>query len=321
MFDVSHMTVVDVSGGQSTAYLRHLLANDVARLKHAGSALYTTMLNEQGGVIDDLIVYRMTEPGTGEWYRLVVNCGTREVDLAWMADCAVRFEVSLNEQRDLAMVAVQGPEARALTASVLSDSRARLIEGLKPFQGQESEGWFIARTGYTGEDGLELMLPDDEVAGFWQALIGAGVKPCGLGARDTLRLEAGLNLYGADMTQQVTPLESNLGWTLAWEPADRQFIGREALEAQRSEGVGSKLVGLVLEQRGILRAHQAVTVDGVGEGEVTSGSYSPTLECSIALARVPVATGESASVEVRGKSLPVKVVKPPFVREGKKRFS
>lgn len=321
MFDVSHMTIVDVSGAQATDYLRYLLANDVARLKDAGSALYTAMLNERGGVIDDLIVYLMNEPGSGEWYRLVVNCGTRDVDLNWMADCAVRFDVSLNEQPDLAMVAVQGPEARKRVASVLSASRGRLINGLEPFQGQESEGWFIARTGYTGEDGLELMLPDDEVVSFWQALIDAGVQPCGLGARDTLRLEAGMNLYGAEMNQQVTPLESNMAWTLAWDPVERHFIGREVLEAQRSEGVGSKLVGLVLEQRGVLRAHQKVIVEGIGEGEITSGSYSPTLECSIALARVPLATGDSASVEVRGKSLSVKVVKPPFVREGKKRFS
>lgn len=321
LFDVSHMTVVDVSGGQVSEYLRYLLANDVARLKHAGQGLYTTMLNEQGGVIDDLIVYRMTEPGTSEWFRLVVNCGTREVDLAWMVDCAVHFDVSLNEQPDLAMVAVQGPNARALAASVLSQSRARLIDELKPFQGQESEGWFIARTGYTGEDGLEVILPDDEVVEFWQALIAAGAKPCGLGARDTLRLEAGLNLYGADMNQQFTPLESNLAWTLVWEPEQRRFIGRDALEKQRNEGVPTKLVGLVLEGRGVLRAHQRVLVDNVGEGEVTSGGFSPTLGCSVALARVPAETGDTAQVEMRGKSLAVKVVKPPFVRRGKKQFS
>jgi aminomethyltransferase len=322
VFDVSHMTVVDVSGPDARNYLRLLLANDVARLDAPGRALYSAMLNEQGGVIDDLIVYLMTAPGAaGEWYRLVVNCGTRDNDLSWMADRAVKFDVSLSEQPDLAMLAIQGPNARALVAGVLSDSRARLIDELRPFQGQESEGWFIARTGYTGEDGLEIMLPDDEVVPFWQALLAAGVRPCGLGARDTLRLEAGMNLYGAEMNEAVSPLEANMGWTLAFEPDSRQFVGREALEKQRAQGVQSKLVGLVLEQRGVLRAHQRVLVEGIGEGEITSGSYSPTLECSIALARVPLATGDSASVEVRGKQLPVKVVKPPFVRNGARVFS
>ncbi|WP_027853289.1 glycine cleavage system aminomethyltransferase GcvT [Marinobacterium litorale] len=317
VFDVSHMTIVDVSGPDARSYLRHLLANDVARLDTQGRALYSPMLNEHGGVIDDLIVYLMTEPGvTGEWYRVVVNCATRDNDLSWMADCAVRFDVSLAEQPDLAMIAVQGPKARQLAASVLSESRARLIGQLKVFQGQESEGWFIARTGYTGEDGLEVMIPEEEALTFFQALVDAGVRPCGLGARDTLRLEAGLNLYGSDMDETVTPLQSNMGWTVAWEPQERSFIGREALERQRDGGVPSKLVGLVLEQRGVLRAHQTVVVDGLGEGEITSGTFSPTLGYSIALARVPAAADAEASVLVRGKTLPVKIVRPPFVRKG-----
>ncbi len=322
MFDVSHMTIVDVAGAQARSFLRYLLANDVARLEKKGKALYTGMLNEQGGVIDDLIVYLMTEPGaSGEWYRLVVNCGTREKDLRWMADQALRFDVTLTEQPELAMVAIQGPKARQRVEQVVSESRARMISELKPFFGQESEGWFIARTGYTGEDGLEIMLPEDEVVDFWQQLVEAGVAPCGLGARDTLRLEAGMNLYGSDMDESVSPLEAAMGWTLSLEPADRQFIGREAVEKMKAEGVPRRLVGLVLTERGVLRGHQKVIVDGVGEGEITSGSFSPTLGYSIALARVPAGTGDEVDVEMRGKRIPVKVVRPPFVRNGEKVFS
>lgn len=323
MFDVSHMTVVDVTGADAKEYLRHLLANDVAKLAVKGKALYSGMLNVDGGVIDDLIVYLMTEPGVaGEWFRVVVNCGTREKDLAWMAEQSARFDdIALTEQPDLAMVAVQGPKALERAKVAVTESRAKLIDGLSAFQGVESEGWFIARTGYTGEDGLEIMMPEDEAIVFWQGLADAGVKPCGLGARDTLRLEAGMNLYGLDMDDTVSPLAANMGWTIAWEPQERNFLGRAALEAQRETGTTEKLVGLVLEGRGVLRSHQKVIVEGVGEGEITSGSFSPTLGHSVALARVPQATGESADVEMRGKRVPVKVVRPVFVRNGEKVFS
>jgi len=322
MFDVSHMTIVDVTGADAADYLRHLLANDVERLTVKGKAMYSGMLNDNGHVIDDLIVYLMSEPRvSGEWFRVVVNCATRDKDLRWMAEQAARFDVALTERPELSMVAVQGPEAIALTKTVLNEFRQRLIDGLDVFQGSESEGWFIARTGYTGEDGLEIMVPEDEIVAFWQALADAGVSPCGLGARDTLRLEAGMNLYGSDMDETVTPLQSAMGWTVAWEPESRKFIGREALEAQKAAGVPDKLVGLVLEQRGILRGHQKVIVEGVGEGEITSGSFSPTLNISVALARVPAGTGAEAMVDMRGKQVPVKVVRPPFVRHGKKVFS
>jgi len=322
MFDVSHMTIVDVTGADAADYLRHLLANDVERLTVKGKAMYSGMLNDNGHVIDDLIVYLMSEPRvSGEWFRVVVNCATRDKDLRWMAEQAARFDVALTERPELSMVAVQGPEAIALTKTVLNEFRQRLIDGLDVFQGSESEGWFIARTGYTGEDGLEIMVPEDEIVAFWQALVDAGVSPCGLGARDTLRLEAGMNLYGSDMDETVTPLQSAMGWTVAWEPESRKFIGREALEAQKAAGVPDKLVGLVLEQRGILRGHQKVIVEGVGEGEITSGSFSPTLNISVALARVPAGTGAEAMVDMRGKQVPVKVVRPPFVRHGKKVFS
>ncbi|WP_339409010.1 glycine cleavage system aminomethyltransferase GcvT [Pseudomonas sp. EA_35y_Pfl2_R5] len=312
VFDVSHMTVVDVTGSQAKAYLQHLLANDIERLQSVGKALYSGMLNEQGGVVDDLIVY-LTDAG----YRVVVNASTRDKDLAWMRLQSVDFDVQLQERAELAMLAIQGPHARSKTAELVSHSRANLIQSLKPFEGQPDGEWFIARTGYTGEDGLEIMLPASEVVAFLNELVGAGISPIGLGARDTLRLEAGMNLYGQDMDESVTPLAANMAWTIAWEPASRGFVGRAALQKQKAEGVGSKLVGLVLEERGVLRAHQVVRVEGVGEGEITSGSFSPTLGKSIALARVPAATNERAEVEIRGKWYPVRVVKPTFVRNGK----
>lgn len=315
MFDVSHMTVVDVTGTEARAYLQYLLANDVARLTLAGKALYSGMLNEKGGVIDDLIVYL-----TSDGYRLVVNASTREKDLAWMNRQAESFAVSVTERSDLAMLAVQGPRAREVAASVVSDSRAALINDLKPFQGLPEGDWFIARTGYTGEDGLEIIVPVTDAAALWDALLAAGCKPCGLGARDTLRLEAGMNLYGSDMDESVSPLAANMGWTIAWEPATREFIGRKALEKQREAGNQPKLVGLVLAERAVLRGHQRVIVEGVGEGEITSGSFSPTLGVSIALARVPRDTGDTAKVEIRGKLLDVRVVKPGFVRNGKAVF-
>ena len=306
------MTVVDVAGDQASAYLQHLLANDVARLKSPGRALYSAMLNERGGVIDDLIVY-LTDWG----YRLVVNASTRDKDLAWMQAQAADFAVEINERPQLAMLAIQGPHARARTAELVSQARATLIQELKPFQGLAEGDWFIGRTGYTGEDGLEIILPAEQAPDFLSELVGAGIPPIGLGARDTLRLEAGLNLYGQDMTEEVSPLAANMGWTVAWEPAERDFVGRAALEQQRAEGDLPKLVGLVLEERGVLRAHQVVRVNGVGDGEITSGSFSPTLGKSIALARVPAGTAERAEVEIRGKWYPVRVVQPTFVRHGK----
>lgn len=312
VFDVSHMTVVDVTGPQAKAWLQYLLANDVERLKTPGKALYSGMLNPTGGVIDDLIVY------LADWgYRVVVNAATRDKDLAWMQQQTAGFDVTLTERAELAMLAIQGPNARAKTAELVSAARAAIINELKVFQGLPEGDWFIARTGYTGEDGLEIMLPAAEAASFLTELVGAGIAPIGLGARDTLRLEAGMNLYGQDMTDDVSPLAANMAWTIAWEPAERDFIGRSALETQRAAGDQPKLVGLVLEERGVLRAHQVVRIDGVGEGEITSGSFSPTLGKSIALARVPAATGERAEVEIRGKWYPVRVVQANFVRNGK----
>jgi aminomethyltransferase len=315
MFDVSHMGVVDVIGPGVFAYLQHVLANNVAKLTE-GKALYTCMLNEAGGVIDDLIVYQLAE----EFFRLVINAGTREKDLAWLQQQAQSFDVSLHERNDLAMLAVQGPEAQDKILKLFPAEASEEIAQLKAFHFTTYDVIFIARTGYTGEDGFEIILPTEQAAEFWDACLMAQIQPCGLGARDTLRLEAGLNLYGADMDESVTPLESNLSWTVAFDPADRAFIGREALEKQKQAGVDKRLVGLVLDGPGIIRNHQRVMVDGQDVGEVTSGGYSPTLEKSIALARIPVAAGQSCCVEIRNKQVPAQIIKPPFVKHGKQVF-
>ncbi|AOA07353.1 MULTISPECIES: glycine cleavage system aminomethyltransferase GcvT [Pseudomonas] len=312
VFDVSHMTVIDIAGLQAKQWLQHLLANDVERLNTPGRALYSAMLNEQGGVVDDMIVYLMPDG-----YRLIVNAATRDQDLAWMQAQSRGYDVQLQERPELALLAIQGPQARHKVAELVSQARGQLIQQLKPFEGQSCGDWFIARTGYTGEDGLEIVLPADQAPAFFNDLVGAGISPIGLGARDTLRLEAGMNLYGQDIHLSVSPLCANMAWTIAWEPASRKFVGREALEAEMAGGVQLKLVGLVLEERGVLRAHQVVRIANVGEGEITSGSFSPTLSKSIALARVPMATADRAEVEIRGKWYPVRVVKPTFVRLGK----
>ncbi|MDH0646844.1 glycine cleavage system aminomethyltransferase GcvT [Pseudomonas sp. GD03858] len=312
VFDVSHMTVIDVDGCAATPWLQHLLANDVTRLENPGKALYSPLLNADGGVIDDLIAYR-TEDG----YRLVANAATRDKVLAWLQAHSDGFKIEFKLRPDLAILAIQGPQAREKVAALVSVSRAALIRELRPFEGLAEGDWFIARTGYTGEDGLEIILPAEQAQAFFNDLVGAGIAPSGLGARDTLRLEAGMNLYGQDIDESHTPLTSNLGWSVAWEPAGREFIGRAGLLAEIEQGVKEKLVGLVLEERGVLRAHQVVRVSGIGEGEITSGSFSPTLSKSIALARVPMATGDRAEVEIRGKWYPVRVVKPTFVRHGK----
>ncbi|MGD8484201.1 MAG: glycine cleavage system aminomethyltransferase GcvT [Thioalkalispiraceae bacterium] len=312
MFDVSHMTVVDVQGAEAQAFLQKLLANDVARLKDKGKALYSCMLKEDAGVIDDLIVYYMDDG----WYRVVVNASTREKDLAWMNQQASEFDVAVSERDGLAMIAVQGPNARAKANQALGD-KAEGLDELGVFYAAVRDEMMIARTGYTGEDGYEIMLPNEQASNLWAALLEAEVKPCGLGARDTLRLEAGMNLYGTDMDENISPLEAALGWTIAWEPAERDVIGRAALEKQKQDGVKNKLVGLVLEERGVLRNHQKVYVDGTEAGEVTSGSFSPTLGKAIAFARVPATTGNSCKVEIRGKQVSASVVKPPFVRNGK----
>lgn len=311
MFDVSHMTVIDLRGDSVQAFLRHLLANDIARLKVSGKALYSCMLQPDGGVIDDLIVYFINE----QHYRMVVNAGTTEKDVAWIKS-RLGDGVDVQVRDDLAMMAIQGPNARSKAMQAMSGEARQTADTLTPFVGAFCGEWFIARTGYTGEDGFEITLPDTEATGFWNALIKEGVKPCGLGARDTLRLEAGMNLYGQDMDESTSPLESGLGWTIAWEPTERDFIGRKALEQQKTDNVKMRFVGVLLEDKGVMRTHQKV-ITAEGSGELTSGGFSPTLNRSIGFARIPKGDSETCDVEVRDKRLKARVVKLPFVRNGK----
>jgi aminomethyltransferase len=336
VFDVSHMGIVDIEGDRSQALLRELLANDVSKLTVPGRALYSCMLRPTGGIMDDLIVYLR---GAGA-YRLVVNAGTRAKDLAWITEHAARAGVQVRERTDLAMLAIQGPKARARAMPLLPEMLREPAARLQRFSAAEAGDWFVARTGYTGEDGFEVMLPADDAVSLWRALSAKEVRPIGLGARDTLRLEAGMNLYGNDMDESRHPLESGLEWTVAFEPRDRNFIGRAALEALRARADHALFVGLLLEERGVLRSHQRIDapLPGSGDapppasrdapplaardapgalGEVTSGTFSPTLNRSIGLARVARGAGPQVLVDIRGKAHAARIVKPPFVREGR----
>jgi aminomethyltransferase len=331
MFDVSHMTVVDLKGARVREFLRQLVANSVDKLKVPGKALYTTMLNPQGGVIDDLIIYLMPDEGMDEgFFRLVVNAATRDKDLAWINAQARPFGVSVTERDDFAMIAVQGPTARERVLGLLDDEGTRVAGKLGKFAAarvkmKDGTALFVARTGYTGEDGFEIVVPQDKAVALWDALLGAGVKPAGLGARDTLRLEAGMNLYGQDMDETVTPYEAGLAWTVALDGGDdlkpRAFTGRDVLEAQKANGVPRQLIGLVMDEKGVLRHGQKVLTAN-GEGEILSGTFSPTLGKAIAFARVPagdipLGPGGNVRVDIRGREVPVRVVRFPFVRDGK----
>lgn len=322
MFDVSHMCVVDVKGANVRAFLRGLLANNVDKLQAPGKALYSCMLNPEGGVIDDLIVYFLAE----DWFRIVVNAGTADKDVAWMnqQNAATNSGLTITQRRDgndpIALIAVQGPNARAKVWQVLPTTQAA-TEQLKPFNAAiVADTAFgeamVARTGYTGEDGFEIGVPATQAEALWNALLAAGVKPAGLGARDTLRLEAGMNLYGQDMDETVNPLDAGLAWTVDLV-SERDFIGKAALQAK---GQQAQFVGLILREKGgILRAHQKVVAASGNEGEITSGTFSPSMQQAIALARVPmdVAIGDTVHVIIRDKRLAASVVKLPFVRNGK----
>jgi aminomethyltransferase len=312
MFDVSHMLAVDLAGTGARELLRYALANNVDKLSLPGKALYSCMLNAGGGVLDDLIVYFLG----ADAFRVVVNAATADKDVAWLTALLAEraAAVSLTPRRDLAMIAVQGPNARERLWQALPDSRAASA-ALKPFAATAFGEYFIARTGYTGEDGFEITLPAPRAAALWHALSGAGVRPCGLGARDTLRLEAGMNLSGQDMAEADSPLESGLAWTVDLL-SPRDFVGKAALAAAPAtrQQVGLRLLG----KGGVLRSHQKV-LTARGDGQVTSGTFSPTLAQSIALARIPagVAPGDSVEVEIRDRRHEAQVVKPPFVRNGK----
>ena len=319
MFDVSHMTVVDLKGARVREFLRHLLANSVDKLKKPGKALYTCMLNEGGGVIDDLIVYYMDEA----FFRLVVNAATREKDLAWITAQAESFDVAVTERPDFGMVAVQGPTARDKVVGLLREADRERIGKLGKFVAAEAKladgtDLFIARTGYTGEDGFEIVVAEDRTIALWDALLAAGVKPAGLGARDTLRLEAGMNLYGQDMDDTVSPYEASLAWTVALDEG-RDFVGRGVLEQQKAAGAPRQMVALVMDEKGVLRHGQKVLTPH-GEGEILSGTFSPTLSKAIAFARVPAGDlppgSDGVRVDIRGREVPVRVVRFPFVRDG-----
>ncbi len=310
MFDVSHMTVVDINGAQAREFLSYLMANDVAKLNTPGRALYSCMLNEQGGILDDLITYYLDE----SFFRVVVNAATHDKDMAWITSQAKAFDVEVAERPELAMIAVQGTDARQIVLDLLPEADAALAADMKPFNAGQFGELFIARTGYTGEDGFEVSMPADAATPFWDRCLQAGVAPCGLGARDTLRLEAGMNLYGQDMDERVTPLESGLGWTVALKD-ERVFIGKESLLEQKAAGVETKLTGLVLQDRGVLRPGQSIVTE-FGNGITTSGSFSPTLQKAIAFARIPKDATGSCKVEIRGKLLDCKIVRPPFARHG-----
>ncbi len=313
MFDVSHMLNVDVKGPDAFAFLQRLVANDVSKLTVPGKALYSCMLNPQGGVIDDLIIYFFA---ADEW-RVVVNAGTADKDVAWMQRVkqAGAFDVAITPRRDLAMVAVQGPNARAKVWAARPAWQAA-TEPLTPFVaarlGDDTLG---ARTGYTGEDGFEIVLPAADVVQLWRDLTAQGVRPAGLGARDTLRLEAGMNLYGQDMDELTQPGQAGLTWTVSLKNVERRFIGRDALEQFATPAT---FIGLKLKDRGVMRAHMAVRTPQ-GMGELTSGTMSPTLGVSIGFARLPqgVAPGDTVEVDIRGKWVPAVACKLPFVRNGK----
>jgi aminomethyltransferase len=309
MFDVSHMTVVDLVGPESEKFLLHIFTNDVRKLKDT-QALYSTMLNEKGGIIDDLIVYKRAENN----FRIVVNAGTREKDLAWFDKHIVNFDAKITERPKLAMLAVQGPNAIAACLTILPKNVSEQLAKLNKFYAIDTKDYYIGRTGYTGEDGVEILVKEENAVELWNQLLKAGVVPCGLGSRDTLRLESGMHLYGQDMNEDISPLECGLSWTVRKD--DKNFIGSKALEDLKAQGITRKMTGVVLTERGILR-HDQELLDETGiKGIITSGSFSPTTEVAIAMAIVDKTIGDNVKVQIRKKQLPVKLIKLPFVKNG-----
>ncbi len=313
IFDISHMTIIDVEGVDSSRYLRSLLANDINKLGKNFDSLLSVFLNQTGGVIDDLLVYRMEDS-----YRLVVNCATGESDLNWMKSHLKNLKVSLKERKDLSMLAFQGPKTFKFLTEILPIDLLNKVELLLPFQGICFDQRLITTTGYTGERGLEIITSHEDAGYLWNKALLAGVSPIGLGARDTLRLEAGMNLYGFEMDERTSPLECNMAWTVCLEDKERDFIGKDSYLRRTKEDF-HVLKGLVFKDKCIVRSNQEIYFEDktLVKGVVTSGTYSPTLKKSIALARIPISNLKKCLTDVRGKEIKASIGSPRFVREGK----
>ncbi|MFC4892179.1 glycine cleavage system aminomethyltransferase GcvT [Pseudofrancisella aestuarii] len=311
IFDVSHMLALDIVGKDTSDFLRYLLANHINKVQ-ANEAQYGCMLNADGGIVDDLIVYKIND----NFFRLVINAGNRASDFEWIKQNSSGYDVEITPKENLAIIAVQGPKASEVLSKTLDKAVSERVLSLNPFNFLFHDEWMFARTGYTGEDGFEIAVPRDEAVSFWNDLVANGANPCGLGARDTLRLEAGMHLYGSDMNTSTSPLDRGLGWSVDLKDENRDFIGKSAVLKRKAEGVDTKWVGVVLKSKGVLRAGQQIVFDNGGVGFITSGSFSPTLKYSIALAYVPK-EANNPQVVIRDKHLPVEIVKPKFVKNGK----
>jgi aminomethyltransferase len=308
IFDVSHMAVFDFMGGNQIAFFEKIFANDIKKISQNNKAIYGALLNEEGGILDDLIIYHANSK-----FRLVSNCSTREQNRDWYKKHAIEFGVEVIERSDMGILAIQGPDAlnKILAISEIDHQANNLQSFGCIFDGEK----LFARTGYTGEDGLELIVPNSDIKSLWNKALELDCTPIGLGARDTLRLEAGLNLYGNDMTVDNHPYESNLGWTIDMNDENRQFIGKDAL-LSINQSESKKIVGIILRDKGVLRTGYEIT-HGQGNGIVLSGSYSPTLQSSIGLARVDRGYQENGKVMIRNKELNIDFVSPRFLRQGK----
>lgn len=317
MFDISHMGKFIMRSPNLISQLQTLVPSDLSRL-HAGQAQYSVLLNSQAGIVDDIIFYYQGEDATGEQRGvLIVNAATTAKDKTWLLEHLDLKKVSLQDiSGEQVLIAVQGPLAASILQSLVKED----LTQVKPFGHINAtvlgQSCFIARTGYTGEDGFEVMVAPDVGIVLWRSLFQAGVVPCGLGARDTLRLEAAMALYGQDIDDTTTPLEAGLGWLVHLDTKG-DFIGRSVLEQQKSQGVARRLVGLQMQGRYIARHGYQVLADNKIVGEITSGTISPTLGYPIALAYVPTGLsqiGQNLEVEIRGKTYPAIVVKKPFYR-------
>ena len=308
VFDVSHMSIFDFNGGDQVAFFEKIFANDIKKISNQDKAIYGALLNEEGGILDDLIIYHANEK-----FRLVSNCSTREQNRQWYEKHAVEFGVEVVERSDMGILAIQGPDALSKILSI--DGINPQVNNLQSFGCMFDGDKLYARTGYTGEDGLEIIVPSVDINQFWDQALRLGCTPIGLGARDTLRLEAGLNLYGNDMTIENHPYESNLGWTIDMTDENRQFIGKQAL-LSIDQSKSQKIVGIILRDKGVLRSGYEVIHDE-GKGVVLSGSYSPTLQSSIGLARVDQGYKKDGKVMIRNKMLNIDFVSPRFIERGK----